>query len=1078
MKDEKLAFFNAMIFFSNEFYFQMAPEEEVSPLEAEINNLLQEANKQIKLDFAAEIEKWIVEDEEDFKEVQVRKILYKEKVLFNFIKIMYANETMEIGGGILQTTILQFKHTKATDQNQSGLEVGNESFLKQKDKATLFPLLFDPSVSNLKRLQTHRLLKNHFSILMRRVIRLRFRTLGLWTRTFYSNDFSHLFMVIKAQKASIYARAELDKYTKQIEPGVVDLISFEPLDELNRPYRLKKNDSFIELEQIKKKLDPSTFEIYMSNARDTFDGLRATGGDVRSVGRIISLVSKLTDFELVKLIQLRTIDYRKYADKFFSAQKSSALRGRIIEDTIESKSEWIAFIVYVSMFEFYFKATKKMRFYDEFKKYSGLVNRLVALKALRDTNLAFKARAGIFSAWKDYFVHSVWNRLKIEDSVSPYAEFKSSKNFENVWRTYESNELGKREVFMQMDRIKLVMSMVQHSIEIFDLIKTGFIKDYFPIHDPFVVNGDPKTVMLVDVIDIEQLLNKTDNAREKGIKNFLEIMKENAEVSDFLEQRLVDDLRFQFFHPWSISIDAARDYFGEKIAIYLSLQIFYTRYKAVIGFIGIIVFILQQAFLSNSQVIAYKAITLVYVVILLLWIILFGEFWKREQALFAMRYGQLTTNETEEKIKPGFIGRFIRDLSSNAMNVLFFSPLRRAGRVAITFTISFLFIALSIATSIGILIWRKSYIASSFFEQLFPIFVNAIQIIIFNLVYHFLAVNFTNYENHKTIQEYEDSLIMKLFTFSFANTFNSFVIIAFVKPYTESIFGTCVSQTAVTLPGVDCFNELSYQLRFLFIIQFFLSFLKIVKPWAIQKLKRKLYESSRKHIKTHPWQNVDTLIEKESIKEDYVAALQIDGSLFDILDLIIEFAFIAFFSVTFPLAGIIGFFGGIASIHMDKYRLMHYFKRPTPYHAPSIGSWQTIIEALIYFAIIVNSAIFAFTLRGMQESAVITVTTGSTVPTTSNEDNVEAIKQNLPVFIAMLIAFIVFKFVLQFFIPDLPSNFDTILQRHKNIAKKLLTKEFSSSTILSRAGVYMSFPNKSTEEMFKDEKYILEVRDK
>ena len=999
------------------------------------------------------------------------------------MNVLYTKSADVEGGTVLQTEAIEANAkagalddpdlTEEQQQQQNGgrrrsstaSELALKKTKKWKSKSGLIELqLFSTSISNFNSLKNSRIFPIHLSILIRRIIRVRFRTLGLWTRTFYSSDFSTLFMVIKAQKGSIYARAELDKYTKQFEPGVVDLISFEPLDGRNRPFRLKKNVNTKEMDHLQKTLDKSTYEIYMSNARDKFEGLRATGGDVHSIGRILSVLSKLTEFEFAKLIQLRLIDFRKIADKFFGLQQNTALRGRIIEDITEDRRTWIAFLTYISMFEFYYKATRKMRFYDEFKKYSGLVNRLIALKALRDTNNTFKARAPIWNFWKSYYVSSLWNKLYISDSVSPYAEFRSSRTLEYMWRTYESNELGKREIFMQMDRIKLVMSMIQHSIEVFDLMGQKFILDYFPLHDRFVVNGEPKTVLFIELINVEQLVNKSDSSREKDIKKFLEIMKENAEVSDFLEQRLRDDLRFQFLRPWYISIDALRDYFGEKIAIYFSLQIFYTKFKGILGIIGLIIFIMQQSFLTTKSVFAYKITTLIYVIVVLIWIVLFGEFWKRQQALFAMRYGQLSLNEEEEKIKPGFVGNYIRDLSSNNFNILYFSSYERAMRMLWTFAISFVLIVLSVGTTLMILWWRKSF-QGDFYQSMLPILVNSIQIVVFNLIYHFLAVRFTNYENHKTIQKFEDSLIMKLFLFNFCNTFNSFFVIAFIKPYLEDSFlGSCIKQSNDQIAGIDCFNELSYQLRFLFILQFFLNFLKIIKPWLIQKLKYNLYYRSRKHIKSHPWQMVDSIIEKESIKEEYVATLQVDGSLFDVLALILEFAFIAFFSVTFPLAPLIGFVGGISMVHMDKYRLMHYFKRPTPYRAPDIGIWQWIIEALIYFAIILNAAIYSFTLKGIQ-------------PTDQNEETLTTLSSNITLFIGLLIAFIGFKFVIQFLIPDLPSNFQTILQRHKNVAKKLLSKEFASSTIISRAGVYMSFPNKSMEEMFKDERFILETKD-
>lgn len=124
-----------------------------------------------------------------------------------------------------------------------------------------------------------------------------------------------------------------------------------------------------------------------------------------------------------------------------------------------------------------------------------------------------------------------------------------------------------------------------------------------------------------------------------------------------------------------------------------------------------------------------------------------------------------------------------------------------------------------------------------------------------------------------------------------------------------------------------------------FLIKFILSFLKIIVPFLLEWIKIKVYDQTKKQMIEYQWKNVDIIIEKESIKGTYETTLQVDGTVFDFLDVIIEFAFIAFFSISFPLTSLIGFVSGVLSIHMDKYWLMHYFKRPIPINTANIGIW-------------------------------------------------------------------------------------------------------------------------------------------
>ena len=62
----------------------------------------------------------------------------------------------------------------------------------------------------------------------------------------------------------------------------------------------------------------------------------------------------------------------------------------------------------------------------------------------------------------------------------------------------------------------------------------------------------------------------------------------------------------------------------------------------------------------------------------------------------------------------------------------------------------------------------------------FASILNALQIQILNFVYSKVAIWLTKRENHRTDTSYEDSLISKLFCFSFVNSYASFFYIAYI----------------------------------------------------------------------------------------------------------------------------------------------------------------------------------------------------------------------------------------------------------------------------------------------------------
>lgn len=76
------------------------------------------------------------------------------------------------------------------------------------------------------------------------------------------------------------------------------------------------------------------------------------------------------------------------------------------------------------------------------------------------------------------------------------------------------------------------------------------------------------------------------------------------------------------------------------MALYFSLLTYYSKAKIYMAFIGLICYILQSVFINYTEILAYKWTTLIYGVCVLFWSILFAEFWKRREALFALKYGQ------------------------------------------------------------------------------------------------------------------------------------------------------------------------------------------------------------------------------------------------------------------------------------------------------------------------------------------------------------------------------------------------------------------------------------------------------
>ena len=121
------------------------------------------------------------------------------------------------------------------------------------------------------------------------------------------------------------------------------------------------------------------------------------------------------------------------------------------------------------------------------------------------------------------------------------------------------------------------------------------------------------------------------------------------------------------------------------------------------------------------------------------------------------------------------------------------------------------------------------------YSLIFLAIINVIQISIFNIIYQKVAFFMNNLENHRTYTENENSLAAKIFIFQFVNSFNSLIIIAFVKRYI-GLLGGCVKSYAFAKHVTTinyCDEELTNQMVTIMILNF-------VKSLAEVNIKIKL----------------------------------------------------------------------------------------------------------------------------------------------------------------------------------------------------------------------------------------------
>ncbi|CAG8562084.1 14082_t:CDS:10, partial [Ambispora leptoticha] len=554
------------------------------------------------------------------------------------------------------------------------------------------------------------------------------------------------------------------------------------------------------------------------------------------------------------------------------------------------------------------------------------------------------------------------------------------------------------------------------------LIQKQIYASHFPLH-----YGSPYTKQYNDVCaKLNQIIISKSLSNEKEEKNLNSI-------------ELYSNL---FKSKNRRSLEKIREYFGEKLALYFAWLGFYSSWlfiATILGAITILYGVIDAASkgeFNNGIFGIFKiwdnVLTLPFALLLSIWSTWFLESWKRYNSALVNEWG-MSDFEMEKQPRPFFFGTVLRDLliSSNRDEIRF--PFKK--RIQQNFlSISIIIVSILIVlVSIGKLllfskVWFNFGVWSSFFSSL----INLALVIMLSAVYGKIAKILTDFENHKTVTNYEASLILKLYLFDFVNFYSAlFYILLFNQKFSiKLLYG---DDTVEGCQYHNCMTELTIQLVIRLIgKQSVDQFKQLLMPWIILKFDNlydrhpyinplfflsfccssssRSYRFSKPKIKsegkTEPTDN------KQWITDDKLLSSNNDDSIrSDYQEMVVQFGFISLFSTVFPLAPLFALLNNLVKIRTDAHKYIVVMQRPIGFLAQNIGMWDTIIHVISFLSVLTNATIVAFHSSYMQRVFEVYVQTDY---------------QLLIIRVAFIFAFenIVFiaKLLFRYLLPKVPSN--------------------------------------------------------
>lgn len=752
--------------------------------------------------------------------------------------------------------------------------------------------------------------------------------LNLKVKSLLSTDGMYIFLIISADDEDLAKEAERIRYHKELEIGLTDIISLIPCDKANRPFHM----------------------------------LKFTDLDIKSL------------FKNVKEFFSQALELTKNTDKVDYKYEPVGV-------TPEQLSTYKQYLLYLGEGVLKIDAVS-------LHKHQMVLFKTLLIDCLDKANAEVPERNRLYN---------LWGRLGIPKPIAPTAEYRrpqasTEDELKDLWRNHSIDESGKRSLFKNIERIRLLASYIYTQINLNALVKNEVIIAHYPLHNNY------------------QLVGKSDRTIE------------NIPPDDKLLQALIIDLKTSrnrqsasVMESWytglfrqQIPLSKVRNYFGEKITLYFEFLRVYQRSLIFPSIIGIIVFIVQRSLSeTNPGVLAVNAI---YCIFITIWATVFLERWKRRESSMAVVWGQ-TEFEKLEIARPQFKGELRRSPITDDMEEVFYEGSKRFKYLILAASVTFVIICMVLAIVAGLIILKNNEseaLTSGGIQFAGPLssILNAIQIQIFNIIYSKLVKILTDLENHKTQNQYEDSLILKTFAFQFVNSFNSLVYIAFIK-----------CEVGTSDSGV-CREELFVQLISIFLVSYAKNLIELGLPIGKFYLARwRKTKANLVNVEKDP-NDLRNDIEAQLYLEDYVN-YENDGTIDDYMELAVQFGYITLFSLAFPLAIPLLFFGLWLEMLTDKLKLMKLVRRPIPLATKDIGTWGNIFSTICALSIISNTALFCFTN-----------------PTFKNwkaaEDN------NYLIFVAIIAFLFIFRSQLMNWIPDVEEKYETVQRRHEFIVEKYL----------------------------------------
>lgn len=454
-------------------------------------------------------------------------------------------------------------------------------------------------------------------------------------------------------------------------------------------------------------------------------------------------------------------------------------------------------------------------------------------------------------------------------------------------------------------------------------------------------------------------------------------------------------------------LDAIEEYFGEQVTFYFAWLQHCARHLLVLTIIGLLVSICQVASGTPDH-----RIRPYFAMVVMVWTFMVLINWRKRSNLLAYKWGSMD-HKDKETPRPEFRGEYVVDEITKEW-VMKYPQWKRYLKYLISIPISCAFTGLAVMLILLVHYNRdlqmESYVryvddptAEPFKFELslknigheakvaevqltrkllldptFWVVMGALPamlglcIPIINLILMKISVMLNNFENYRTESEYRTHLIIKVFSFRFVSQFGTLYYYAAMSLGDEITIQNGLIRMGTS---VMIYTTVAHWWTIFLQVYFFMFIRNTRKFFYQRKLRTELknIELQEEAIASNDFSDAEAqqvrIINKRMLLDQAQDDIWFEvmnpphDSFPEYITAVVQFSFVACFSVVLPITPFLVLFNYLLSMRYDAYKLCRGRRRPLAQKTGGIGVWEHLLHIVAVIAVLTNCWLIAFTSK-------------------------------------------------------------------------------------------------------------------